>query len=314
MNREPQPSISTPSAPEPGANGAPYPQRPDGRGAHSAARGRSAGRHGGRHGGRGGQHRGRRSRWAVTVGGAAALIAVAGGGYTVVRSVTEPADQTRSAAGPAPVTGVRGTPGTPGGASAAPHSTAPATPSRSASVTAAPSSPRPGTRPATTAPHTTGTATGATGTAGADKGAGARKAPSSGTLSGGTTARYAQQVVDMVNSERARKGCKPVTVNAALQAAAQAHSDDMAARDYYEHNTPEGVGPGARMTSAGYHWSTWGENIYKSPQDARTAMDGWMKSPGHRDNILNCAFKEIGVGINLASNGPWWTQDFGAAS
>lgn len=301
MNREPQPPTSTQ---EPGAHSAAYRQRPDGRGSHSAPRGRGAGRHSGR----GGQHRGRRSRWAATVGGAAALIAVAGGGYTVVHSATDRTDATRSAAGPAPFTGLPHAPGTPGGTSAAPHSTTAAKSSPSASGTAAPAT----RRPATTAPpHTTGTATG---TAGRDQGAGARKAPSADTAPGGTADRYAQQVVDLVNTERARKGCAPVTVNAKLQAAAQAHSDDMAARDYYEHDTPEGVGPGARMTSAGYRWSTWGENIYKSPQDARTAMDGWMKSPGHRDNILNCAFHEIGVGINLASSGPWWTQDFGAAS
>lgn len=306
MNRETQPPTSTP---EPGASSAPYQQHPDGRGTHSAAgRGRSAGRHSGRSG----QHRGRRSRWAATVGGAAALIAVAGGGYTVVQSTTDRTDETRSAAGPAPVTDAPDPAGTPGGASAATRSAAPATPTRSASVTATPSAQRPGTHPATTAPHTTGTGTG---TGGTSTGTGSRKAPSSNTLSGGgTTAQYAQQVVEMVNTERARQGCKPVTVNAKLQAAAQAHSDDMAARNYYEHDTPEGVGPGARMTSAGYHWSTWGENIYKSPKDAQTAMDGWMKSPGHRDNILNCAFKEIGVGINMSANGPWWTQDFAAAS
>lgn len=289
MNRETQP---LPSAPEPGASRN-LPAHP------AAGRGRSSGRHSGRSG----LHRGRRSRWAATVGGAAALIAVAGGGYGVVQSVTDKTDETRSAAGPAPVTDIPPAAGTPTAASAA--TTPAAAPSRSASATAKPSAPRPSTHPATTAPRTTGTGAGA----------GARKAPSSGTQSGGgTTARYAQQVVEMVNTERARKGCEPVTVNAKLQAAAQAHSDDMAARDYYEHDTPEGVGPGARMTSAGYRWSTWGENIYKSPKDAQTAMDGWMKSPGHRDNILNCAFKEIGVGINLSPNGPWWTQDFGAAS
>ncbi|MCZ4124557.1 CAP domain-containing protein [Streptomyces sp. H39-S7] len=304
MNRETQPPTSTP---EPGTISASYQQRPDGRGSHSAARGRSAGRHSGR----GGQHRGRRSRWAATVGGAAALIAVAGGGYTVVQSATDRTDETRSAAGPAPVTDSPDAPGSPSGASATPRSTDPATPSPRVSVTATPSAQRPGSRPATTAPHTAG---GPTGTAGTGKGAGTRKAPSSLSGGGSKTAQFAQQVLDLVNTERARQGCKPVTVNAKIQAAAQAHSDDMAARDYYEHDTPEGVGPGARMTSAGYHWSTWGENIYKSPKDAQSAMDGWMKSPGHRDNILNCAFKEIGVGINLSSNGPWWTQDFGAAS
>jgi uncharacterized protein YkwD len=114
----------------------------------------------------------------------------------------------------------------------------------------------------------------------------------------------------MVNAERAKAGCGPLRINPKLQAAAQQHSDDMAARGYYEHDTPEGVDPGARMTRAGYSWQSWGENIYKSPMDPSTAMTGWMNSPEHRDNILNCSFQETGVGVNLASNGPWWTEDF----
>ncbi|MDH6132501.1 uncharacterized protein YkwD [Kitasatospora sp. MAA4] len=129
----------------------------------------------------------------------------------------------------------------------------------------------------------------------------------------GTAAQFAQQIVTMVNAERAKAGCGPLTVNAKLQAVAQQHSDDMAARNYYEHDTPEGVDPGTRMTNGGYQWSSWGENIYKSPQDPSTAMTGWMNSPEHRDNILNCAFQETGVGVNLSSDGPWWTEDFGQA-
>ncbi|WP_240667625.1 CAP domain-containing protein [Streptomyces luteoverticillatus] len=134
-----------------------------------------------------------------------------------------------------------------------------------------------------------------------------------GARAGGANGTYVRQIVDMVNAERAKAGCSPVAINAKLQAAAQGHSDDMAARNYYDHTSPEGKGPGDRITAAGYHWSTYGENIFKSPQDARTAMDGWMKSSGHRSNILNCSFKEIGVGVNFASNGPWWTQNFGAS-
>ncbi|TJZ42320.1 CAP domain-containing protein [Streptomyces piniterrae] len=118
----------------------------------------------------------------------------------------------------------------------------------------------------------------------------------------------------MVNEQRAQHGCGPLTVDPHIQRAAQAHSDDMAARDYYEHNTPEGVDPGTRMTNAGFSWSSWAENIFKSPKDPATALKGWMESPGHRANILNCSYKSTGVGVNLSSNGPWWTQDFGTHS
>ncbi|MFG2820014.1 CAP domain-containing protein [Kitasatospora sp. NPDC048365] len=95
-----------------------------------------------------------------------------------------------------------------------------------------------------------------------------------------------------------------------LQAAAQAHAADTAARNYYEHNTPEGLDPGDRMQKAGYGFGAWGENIHQNPKNAAAAMKGWMESSGHRSNILNCAFKDIGVGVDLGSNGPWWVQDF----
>ncbi|MFI6764703.1 CAP domain-containing protein [Streptomyces sp. NPDC050355] len=145
--------------------------------------------------------------------------------------------------------------------------------------------------------------------------AGARaKAPTAPRAATGTAARFAQKVVDLVNDQRAQHGCGPLTVDPRVQKAAQAHSDDMAARNYYEHNTPEGVDPGTRMTNAGFRWSSWAENIFKSPKDPATALKGWMESPGHRANILNCSYKYTGVGVNLRSNGPWWTQDFATGS
>ncbi|MGW3008690.1 CAP domain-containing protein [Streptomyces sp. NPDC001219] len=146
-----------------------------------------------------------------------------------------------------------------------------------------------------------------------DSGAGATT-PNGARAASGTAAQFAQKVVELVNAQRAQHGCGPLTVDARIQRAAQAHSDDMAARNYYEHNTPEGVDPGTRMTKAGFPWASWAENIFKSPKDPATAVDGWMKSPGHRDNILNCSYKSTGVGVNLSGNGPWWTQDFGTRS
>ncbi|MBH1933003.1 sigma-70 family RNA polymerase sigma factor [Streptomyces sp. AV19] len=122
----------------------------------------------------------------------------------------------------------------------------------------------------------------------------------------------AQQVTDLVNAERAKAGCSPLTGNAQLDQAAQAHSDDMAARGFFDHTNPDSKGPGDRVTAAGYRWTTYGENIAYGQQSAASVMDGWMKSPGHKANILNCSFKEIGVGVNHAPGGPRWTQVFGA--
>ncbi|MEU7282890.1 CAP domain-containing protein [Streptomyces sp. NPDC045431] len=127
----------------------------------------------------------------------------------------------------------------------------------------------------------------------------------------GKAATYADQVVALANSERRKAGCSALRVNSRLRAAAQGHADDMAARGYYRHDTPEGRDAGERMEAAGYSWRTWGENIHRGPRSpARTVRD-WMKSPEHRKNVLDCAFKDIGVGVNLSSNGPWWVQNFG---
>ncbi|MFH8574914.1 CAP domain-containing protein [Streptomyces zaomyceticus] len=121
----------------------------------------------------------------------------------------------------------------------------------------------------------------------------------------------ADQVIALVNAERAKAGCGPLTANATLTKAAQGHSDDMAARDFFDHTNPDGAGPGERVTSAGYPWSTYGENIAMGQSSPEQVMESWMNSPGHRANILNCSFKEIGVGIH-SEGGPYWTQVFGA--
>ncbi|UUN30327.1 sigma-70 family RNA polymerase sigma factor [Streptomyces sp. FIT100] len=123
----------------------------------------------------------------------------------------------------------------------------------------------------------------------------------------------AQQVLALVNAERAEAGCGPVSANGKLATAATGHSADMAARDYFDHTSPDGEDPGDRITAAGYSWSTYGENIARGQQTPASVMESWMNSPGHRANILNCSFKELGVGIHDASGGPWWTQAFGTA-
>ncbi|MFI1248749.1 sigma-70 family RNA polymerase sigma factor [Streptomyces anulatus] len=122
----------------------------------------------------------------------------------------------------------------------------------------------------------------------------------------------AEQVTELVNTERAKEGCGPVTVNDQLNTAAQRHSADMEAKDYFSHTSQDGRDPGDRITAAGYQWSTYGENIAKGQRTPADVMRSWMDSPGHRANILNCSFKEIGVGKQDSGGGPVWTQVFGA--
>jgi uncharacterized protein YkwD len=119
------------------------------------------------------------------------------------------------------------------------------------------------------------------------------------------------QVLVIVNAERAKAGCKALTVDNRLAAAARKHSADMVARNYFSHTTPDGVDFSKRIDNEGYRWSTVGENIAAGQPNAVEVMKAWMKSPGHRANILNCAFRNIGIGVAFQNRRPFWTQDFG---
>ena len=122
----------------------------------------------------------------------------------------------------------------------------------------------------------------------------------------------AGQVLSLVNSERAKAGCGAVRSNTALQRAAQGHSADMAANDYFSHTSKDGRTFADRIRAAGYGGSTIGENIAAGQSTASAVMRSWLASSGHRANILNCAFTAMGVGYAKGgSYGHYWTQDFG---
>ncbi|MDX6315998.1 MAG: hypothetical protein QOF44_5462 [Streptomyces sp.] len=118
------------------------------------------------------------------------------------------------------------------------------------------------------------------------------------------------QVLALVNAERAKIGCAALIADPDLGKLAEAFSKDMAKRDFFDHIDPDGNDPWDRAEAAGIT-GLGGENIARGQPDAASVMDAWMNSPGHRANILNCNFKTIGVGAFLATGGPWWTQDFG---
>ncbi|MFH8798328.1 sigma-70 family RNA polymerase sigma factor [Streptomyces sp. NPDC017936] len=250
-----------------------------------------------------GEARRRRRTRRRAVGGAVVAACVAGGGLYWFGTQPGSGSEGATAARAAGDVVVPGTP-SPG---AARVSTPPPSPSPSPSASSTPSaspshsaSASPSPRPATSA-------------AAAPKAPTATKRPASKTpepqsAPSGTAA----QVIALVNKERSAAGCGPLSENSRLRAAAQGHSDDMAARDFFDHTNPDGDGPGERVTAAGYRWSTFGENIAKGQQTPDAVMTSWMNSPGHRANILNCSFKEIGVGVHRGDGGPWWTQNFGA--
>ncbi|MFK0291245.1 sigma-70 family RNA polymerase sigma factor [Streptomyces sp. NPDC090442] len=121
-----------------------------------------------------------------------------------------------------------------------------------------------------------------------------------------------EHVTALVNRQRAQAGCGPLRIDPRLHNAAQRHSADMATRNYYEHVSPDGVGPDARITAAGYEWSRWGENLDRGPASPAAVVDDWMGDTPHRDNLLDCKFTAVGIGIAHGPQGPWWTQDLAA--
>jgi len=148
----------------------------------------------------------------------------------------------------------------------------------------------------------------------------------------------AAQVVELVNQQRLNNGnLPPLKIDTLLTGVAEAHSQAMAERDFFSHCDPDtGTGSSDRATAAGYNWNTVGENIAAGQSTPADVMSAWMNSPGHRANILNGNYRELGVGFFLqsddqatvrvqadancnhaATDGPfrrYWTQVFGARS
>jgi uncharacterized protein YkwD len=123
-------------------------------------------------------------------------------------------------------------------------------------------------------------------------------------------------VLCIVNAERSARGLTVLAQDDQLELAAQRHSEDMLARDYFDHVNPDGEDPGDRVTAAGYEWSAYGENIAAGYSTPRKVMLGWMKSEGHCHNVLNPSFTELGVGVTalaatLSRSLGTWTQNFG---
>jgi uncharacterized protein YkwD len=126
----------------------------------------------------------------------------------------------------------------------------------------------------------------------------------------------ATQVIDLVNKERAAAGCPALVPNAALMQIAQAHSQDMASNDFFEHDGSDGRTPFQRMLDAGYRFRRAAENVAAGVDSPADAVKLWMNSPGHRANILDCGLRETGVGFvsdpgDKLKYGSYWTQDFG---
>ncbi|MGW9171286.1 CAP domain-containing protein [Streptomyces decoyicus] len=123
--------------------------------------------------------------------------------------------------------------------------------------------------------------------------------------------RYEAKVLQLVNKVRAEHGCGPLRRDARLAKAARLHSQDMSAHNYYAHSSPDGRDPKDRMEAQGYK-DAHSENIDAWETKPEGAFRAWMKSPGHRANILSCSSQATGVGVAFGGKlRAYWTQDFG---
>ncbi|MEK3977573.1 CAP domain-containing protein [Psychrobacillus sp. FSL K6-2836] len=117
-----------------------------------------------------------------------------------------------------------------------------------------------------------------------------------------------QQVVDLTNKERAKAGLKALQIDTKLTQSAQAKSQDMKNKNYFSHTSPTYGSPFDQMKSFGITYKSAAENIAMGQRSPAEVVDAWMKSPGHRANIMNGSYTHIGVG--LSDSGYYWTQQF----
>lgn len=105
----------------------------------------------------------------------------------------------------------------------------------------------------------------------------------------------ASRLIELSNDSRADESLGTLTENALLVKAAQAKANDMATRGYFAHTTPDGKEPWHFISAAGYDYLTAGENLAMNFSDSEDVVRAWMRSPSHKENILNSKFTEIGI-------------------
>ena len=124
----------------------------------------------------------------------------------------------------------------------------------------------------------------------------------------------AEHILTAHNAERTRRRLAPLTLNPLLTTAATAHAVDMADRGKMAHRGGDGSSPFDRIERVGYSCRAAGENVAYGYDNVDSVMAGWMRSPGHRRNILG-GFTEIGVGRVIAPAGvSYWCVTFGTPS
>lgn len=119
---------------------------------------------------------------------------------------------------------------------------------------------------------------------------------------------YEKEVVRLVNEIRVQNGLRELTYNWELSRVARYKSQDMKDNRYFSHTSPVYGTPFQMMKNFGITYRSAGENIAQGQKTPQTVVNAWMNSSGHRANILNASFTQIGVGY--VADGNYWTQMF----
>jgi uncharacterized protein YkwD len=107
----------------------------------------------------------------------------------------------------------------------------------------------------------------------------------------------AETIVAAMNAERRQRGLKELRLDARLNAAAADRARDMFAKGYFNHVSPDGTQPFVWVKNHHYRYATIGENLADGYRSARAVVEGWMRSPGHRANVLGNSFQDVGLSI-----------------
>lgn len=129
---------------------------------------------------------------------------------------------------------------------------------------------------------------------------------------------FASVLVNQTNVERNSDSIGTLTINPKLEVAARLKAEDMAAKGYFSHNSPDGKTPWYWFEKAGYDYAAAGENLAVNFTDSKDVTAAWMRSPSHRANILNDNYTEIGIataeGIYKGKRAIFVVQEFGRES
>lgn len=123
-----------------------------------------------------------------------------------------------------------------------------------------------------------------------------------------TVLSYESEVIRLVNEVRAENGLKPLTANWELSRVARYKSEDMSNNRYFSHTSPTYGTPFQMIQAFGLSYRSAGENIAYGQRTPSAVVNAWMNSSGHRANILNSSYTQIGVGY--CASGNYWTQMF----